>query len=176
MSSAVSWNVHLTKPWHGWLASSAALPFLAADRGLAARFAARDPAAGYNTWAGYAEEDAAQALDQLLNTRLGRNTRGTPVTRWTTADDGMHVLALLLYDTLLRGGFDPATGSYADFLADALADTNTWPPDLEARYLELIQHPLDQRGLALSAAGAWVRDVPGGVRVHGWVRSGPESM
>jgi hypothetical protein len=130
----------LHPPWPKGHPVTDRLDALAADPFLAARFAARDPAAGYNTWAGYAEEDAAQALDQLLNTRLGRNTRGTPVTRWTTADDGMHVLALLLYDTLLRGGFDPATGSYADFLADALADTNTWPPDLEARYLELIQH------------------------------------
>ena len=41
---------------------------LAADPFLAARFARRDPAAGYNT-------------------------RGDPATRWTTADDGMHVLA-----------------------------------------------------------------------------------
>jgi hypothetical protein len=72
----------------------------------------------------------------LLNDQLGRNTRGHPATRWTTADDGMHVLALLLYDTLQRGDFDPA-GTYADFLARALSDGQTWPVDLQARYLEL---------------------------------------
>ena len=49
----------------------------------------------------------------------------------------MHVLALLLYDTMERGGFDPAAGSHADFLAGALADPDTWPRDLEARYREL---------------------------------------
>jgi len=103
----------------------------------AARFAGRDPAAGYNTRASYAEEDAAQALDQFLSTQLGRNTRGDPPTRWTAADGGMHVPALLLYDTVRRGGFDPAAGSYADFLARALPDPSTWPGDLEARYLEL---------------------------------------
>jgi hypothetical protein len=119
------------------LPSTGRLDALAADSFLAARFAGRDPAAGYNAWASYAEEDAAQALDQFLNTQLGRNTRGDPATRWTTADGGMHVLALLLYDTLRRGGFDPAAGSYADFLARALSDGNTWPDDLEARYLEL---------------------------------------
>ena len=59
------------------------------------------------------------------------------MTRWATADGGMHVLALLLYDTLQRGGFDPAAGSYADFLARALSGGQTWPLDLEARYLEL---------------------------------------
>ncbi len=70
----------------------------------------RDPAAGYNTWVGYAEEDAAQALDELLNLQLSRNT---------------------------RGGFDPAAGHYADFLDRALADPRLWPADLQARYLEL---------------------------------------
>ena len=50
------------------------------------------------------------------------------------ADGDMHVLALLLHDALLRGGSDPAAGSYADFLARALSDANTWPRGLEARY------------------------------------------
>jgi hypothetical protein len=127
----------LHPPWPNGHPVKDRLDALAADPFLAARFAGRDPAAGYNTWASYAEEDAAQALDQYLNTRLGHNTRGDPVTRWTTADDGMHVLALLLYDTLQRGDFDPAAGPYADFLARALSDGHTWPDDLHARYLEL---------------------------------------
>jgi len=127
----------LHPPWPKGHPVKARLDALAADPFLAARFAGRDPAAGYNTWASYAEEDAAQALDQFLNTQLGRNTRGGPVTRWTTADGGLHVLALLLHDILQRGGFDPAAGSYADFLARALSDANTWPRDLEAWYLEL---------------------------------------
>jgi hypothetical protein len=124
------------------------LDTLAADPFLAARFAGRDPAAGYNTWAGYAEEDAAQALDHFLSARLGRDSRGDPVVRWTTADGGMHVLALLLYDVLRRGGFDPAAGSYADFLARALADPGTWPRDLQARYRELTAGPASSGKLA----------------------------
>lgn len=127
----------LHPPWPNGHPVRDRLDALAGDPFLAARFAGRDPAAGYNSWSGYAEEDAAQALDQVLNEKLGRNTRSDPVTRWTTADGGMHVLALLLYDTLRRAGFDPATGSYADFLAGALSDAKMWPPDLEARYLEL---------------------------------------
>ena len=59
------------------------------------------------------------------------------MTRWTTADGGMHVLARLLYDTLQSGGFDPEAGSYADFLARAVSDPHIWPDDLNARYLEL---------------------------------------
>ena len=127
----------LHPPWPQGHPVKDSLDALAADPFLAARFAGRDPDAGYNTWARYADEDAAQALDQFLNTHLGRNSRGDPVTRWATADGGMHVLALLLYDTLRRGGFDPKVGSYADFLARALSDPHTWPADLNARYLEL---------------------------------------
>ena len=128
----------LHPPWPQGHPVKDSLDALAADPFLAARFDGRDPDAGYNTWARYAEEDAAQALDQFLNTYLGRNSRGDPVTRWTTADGGMHVLALLLHDTLRRGGFDPKVGSYADFLARALSDPHTWPDDLNARYLELM--------------------------------------
>ena len=127
----------LHPPWPKGHPVKGRLDALAADPFLSARFAGRDPAAGYNTWASCAEEDAAQALDQFLNTQLGRNSRGDPASRWTAADGGMHVLALLLHDTLRRGGFDPAAGSYADFLARALSDGNTWPHDPEARYLEL---------------------------------------
>jgi hypothetical protein len=127
----------LHPPWPGGHPVKDRLDALAADPFLAARFAGRDPAAGYNTWAAYAEEDAAQALDQFLNDQLGRNTRGDPVSRWTEADGGMHALALLLYDTMRRGAFDPTAGSYADFLARALSDPGIWPRDLEARYLEL---------------------------------------
>ena len=129
----------LHPPWPAGHPVKGRLDDLAADPFLTARFAGRDRAAGYNTWASYAEEDAAQALDQFLNTRLGRNTRGDPVTRWTTADSGMHVLALLLYDALRRGGFDPGAASYADFLVSALSDKDTWPGDLAARYLELTE-------------------------------------
>jgi hypothetical protein len=142
----------LHRPWPAGHPIKGRLDALAADPFLAARFAGRDPAAGYNTWAGYAEEDAAQALDQFLNDQLGRNTRGDPVTRWTEADSGMHVLALLLHDTVRRGAFNPVHGSYADFLARALSDPDTWPRDLQARYLELTAR-LDHRGRGSTGRG-----------------------
>ena len=97
----------LHPPWPPGHPVKDSLDALAGDPFLAARFARRNPVAGYNTRDRYAEEDAAQALDQFLNTRLGRNSRGDPATRWTTADGGMHVLARLLYDTLQSGGFRP---------------------------------------------------------------------
>jgi hypothetical protein len=67
----------LHPPWPPGHPVKGCLDALAADPFLAARFAERNPDAGYNTWDGYAEEDAAQALDQFLNTALGRNSRYT---------------------------------------------------------------------------------------------------
>jgi hypothetical protein len=130
----------LHPPWPKGHPIADRLAGLSADPFLAARFAGRDPDAGYNTWAGYAEEDAAQALDQFLNAKLGRNSRGEPAARWTAADGGMHVLALLLHDTLERADFDPRDGSYADFLDRVLSDPRSWPGDLGARYIELTNH------------------------------------
>jgi hypothetical protein len=127
----------LHPPWPAHHRVKRMLGALSVDPFLASRFAARDPAAGYGTWPAYVEEDAAQALDQLLITELGQ-ARKDPVTRWTTADGGMHVLALLLHDTLIRAGFDAAQDSYADFLARELASGQGWPKDLESRYHELI--------------------------------------
>jgi len=126
----------LHPPWPAHHPVKPLLDALSENPFLASRFAARDPAAGYGTWTAYAEEDAAQALDQFLVTQLGL-ARKDPVTRWTTADDGMHVLALLLHDALVRGGFDAERESYADFLVVALAN-GQWPDDLESRYNQLI--------------------------------------
>ncbi|MGC1184748.1 MAG: hypothetical protein WBA31_06300 [Candidatus Dormiibacterota bacterium] len=126
----------LHPPWPNDHPATRALLGMATDPFLQQRFTARNPDAGYNTWEGYIEEDAAQALDQVLATGLGMATKD-PVSRWTEADDGLHVLALLLHDTLQRGGFEPGLESYADFLARALTDEQLWPKDLEMRYLEL---------------------------------------
>ncbi len=130
-------SVHelLHPPWPEDHRLKKQLARLADDPFLAARFAARPRDAGYNDWMGYAEEDAAQALDQVLNKKLG--LAGDPIERWTTADEGMHVLALLLHDVMDRGGFADRDETYADFLSRALEDTSMWPQDLGARFREL---------------------------------------
>ena len=111
----------LHPPWPPGHPVKGSLDALAADPFLAARFAGRDPDAGYNTWSRYAEEDAAQALDQFLNTRLGRNSRGDPVTRWTTSCSMAACSSLPCCCTTCCGAevSTPRSGSYADFLARA---------------------------------------------------------
>ena len=115
-----------------------ALDALADEPFLAARFAGRDIDAGYNTWRSYVEEDAAQALDQLLCERLGiarRSARG----RWLAADGGMHVLAALLHDELIRVGFDSNTGDYGIAVADIVGQWIRTEADLSTRYTNWIK-------------------------------------
>src|ERR1700732_1651302 len=54
-----------------------------------------DPSFGYNTTAGYIEEDSVQALEQLVSEKfgVGRN----PCQYWQEQDGGMHVLAVAMY-------------------------------------------------------------------------------
>lgn len=54
-----------------------------------------DPSFGYNTAAGYIEEDSVQALEQLVSEKFGVGHNGCKY--WTEQDAGMHVLAAALY-------------------------------------------------------------------------------
>lgn len=135
----------LHPPWPAGHPVQAMLDALAADPFLAARFAARDPSAGYNSWASYAEEDAAQALDQYLTEKLGCARAGAKE-RWLAADQGMHVLAWLIYDAIVERGFQPRQESYADFLQRIISDRGCWPADTGPRYQRLLSSDASQAG------------------------------
>jgi hypothetical protein len=54
-----------------------------------------DPSFGYNTTAGYIEEDSVQALEQLVSERFGVARNACQY--WKEQDGGMHVLAAAMY-------------------------------------------------------------------------------
>jgi hypothetical protein len=54
-----------------------------------------DPSFGYNTSAGYIEEDSVQALEQIVSEKFG--VARNPCEYWREQDDGMHVLAIAIY-------------------------------------------------------------------------------
>jgi hypothetical protein len=54
-----------------------------------------DPSFGYNTTAGYIEEDSVQALEELISEKFG--VGHNPCQYWKEQDDGMHVLAAAIY-------------------------------------------------------------------------------
>jgi hypothetical protein len=54
-----------------------------------------DPSFGYNTTAGYIEEDSVQALEQLVSEKFGVSRNACQY--WQEQDGGMHVLAVAIY-------------------------------------------------------------------------------
>lgn len=69
---------------------------------------------GYNTVDGLFEEDCVQALDQLINEKLGiAKDAGT---RWKESDEGIHVLAVVLYQIMEETGFNSRNELFRDYL------------------------------------------------------------
>ncbi len=73
-----------------------------------------DPSFGYNSFEAFVEEDVVQALDQIISERLG--IANDPLTRWRDSDDGMHVLAVALYQLMKKERFGETGVSLREFL------------------------------------------------------------
>jgi hypothetical protein len=72
-----------------------AIDLLGKDPTIMDRVQHHDPSFGYNTSAGYIEEDSVQALEQLVSEKFG--VSHNPCKYWKEQDGGMHVLAAALY-------------------------------------------------------------------------------
>jgi hypothetical protein len=74
-----------------------------------------NPSFGYNSFEGFVEEDCVQALDQVINEDFGLATEAHK--RWQTSDDGMHVLAVALYQLMKKEHFpENPKGGFRKFL------------------------------------------------------------
>ena len=73
-----------------------------------------NPSFGYNSLAGLFEEDCVQSLDQLINENFGiaRDARK----RWKENDDGIHVLAIALYQIMKEENYNDKHEVFRDFL------------------------------------------------------------
>ena len=94
----------LHPPWPQGHPVQDTLDALAADPFLAARFAGRDPDAGTTPGPATPRKTRPKRSTSSSIPACDATPEETPVTRWTTADGGMHVLTLLLHDTSRRGG------------------------------------------------------------------------
>lgn len=82
-----------------------------------------NPSFGYNTFEGFVEEDCVQALEQIISEDLGLATEAHE--RWQTSDDGMHVLAVALYQLMRREHFPEHPGNgFRGFLIDQIRKGN----------------------------------------------------
>jgi hypothetical protein len=93
-----------------------ALAPLKADPDLMQALEHHDPSFGYNTFEGLVEEDCVQALEQLIEERMG--VARPAGERWAKADDGLHILAAAVYELMKEDGYNQRGGSFQDWLAD----------------------------------------------------------
>ena len=96
---------------HGKLEVQDAIQTLEQDLVLKTHFEQHDPAFGYNTWAGYVEENCVRALDQVIGEGFGVARDATE--RWEQEDGGMHMLAARL--TPLLRARKISGGSFEDW-------------------------------------------------------------
>ncbi len=69
---------------------------------------------GYNSFEGFVEEDCVQSLDQIINEKLGIAKDAGQ--RWKENDDGMHVLAIALYNLMKEENYNDKKEVFKDFL------------------------------------------------------------
>ncbi len=81
----------------------AALAPLRKDKVLLPRIEHHNKSYGYNSFEGFVEEDCVKALDQAMAERLG--LRVNPAMMFQKSDDGMHVLAPVVYRLLRETNF-----------------------------------------------------------------------
>ena len=97
---------------------------------------------GYNSFEGIVNEDTVQALEQIVNERLGVGE--PPAERWKESDDGMHVFAAGLYGLLKADGYDKTGGNIEHWMADALKGGKFAPASLHTSAARVLQRPADQ--------------------------------
>ncbi|MFN3512468.1 MAG: hypothetical protein ACK41C_05455 [Phenylobacterium sp.] len=120
----------------------ACLAILEKDALFARILAEKDRSTGYNTLEGVLNEDVAQALDQIVQERLGFAL--DPKTRWTGADQGMHILAAGLYGQLKAEGYDRTGGNIERWMANAARSGKLSPAVLHAAAARVVERPVDR--------------------------------
>jgi hypothetical protein len=90
-----------------------------------------NPSFGYTTVAGYVEEDAVQALEQVVSERLGLAQPAEE--RWRKGDDGMHVLAAAIYDLMQETGFAEKGGRFETWFIDMVTAGRLNPGEVDRR-------------------------------------------
>lgn len=73
-----------------------------------------NPSLGYNSPEGLFEEDCVQSLDQIINEKFGiAKNAGL---RWKESDEGIHVLAIALYQIMKEENYNEKGEVFRDFL------------------------------------------------------------
>lgn len=93
-----------------------------------------NPSFGYNSMEGFIEEDCVQALDQIINEKLG--IAKEPKQRWKESDDGMHVLAVALYKIMKEDSYNSESITFRDYLIKNIDNGMLLNGNIEKIFLE----------------------------------------
>ncbi len=111
------------------------LQTLQADKFLMQRVEHHNPSFGYNDFKGFVEEDVVQASDELVGEAAGQAYN--PFVRWEKNDDGMHVLAVALYELAHLEHYDLHKESMRDFIVRMVKAGKLAPGRIEPLYRRL---------------------------------------
>jgi len=122
--------------------AAACLAILEQDPLLARILREKNKDTGYNSLQGILDEDTVQALDQIIQERLRFGE--DPSQRWTTRDQGMHVLAAGLYGLLKSDDFDRSGGNIEAWMAAAAASGRLAPRTLHPAAAAVLKRPVER--------------------------------
>lgn len=108
------------------------LNLLKEDRFLMDKVLNHNPAFRYNSFEGFVEEDCVQALEQVVNERLGIAVEARK--RWKESDDGMHVFAVALYSMMKEENYNQKGETFRDFLIRMIGTGKIKPSQIEPVY------------------------------------------
>lgn len=123
--------------------AKACLAVMAKDPLFTRILAEKDKGTGYNELDGILNEDTCQALDQIIQERLGYVVRPA-AERWTKNDQGMHVLAAGLYGLLKADGYDRTGGNLEAWMTAAAKGGKLAPASLHAMAAKVLGKPVEQ--------------------------------
>jgi hypothetical protein len=109
-----------------------ALSLLEDDEFLMDKVLNHNPAFGYNSFEGFIEEDCVQALEQIINEKLGIEREAHQ--RWKENDDGMHVFAVALYNVIKDENYNQQGKLFRDFLIEMVRSGKLGPAKIKDIY------------------------------------------
>ncbi len=109
-----------------------ALSLLEDDEFLMDKVLNHNPAFGYNSFEGFMEEDCVQALEQIINEKLGFEREAQK--RWKENDEGMHVFAVALYNLMKEEDYNEKGELFRDFLIRMMRTGKLAPGKIKQMY------------------------------------------
>lgn len=147
MQNAIHEMMHPPYQWDNDTELRVALELLRQDAFFMDKVENHNPDFGYNSFEGLLEEDIVQALDQIICDHFDVGHKDAR-TRFKRADDGIHVLAIVLYEHLRALDFVRSGRSIRAVLLDLAQEGFFSPGALQAAYDALYADFVEDPALA----------------------------